>query len=532
MSEAVVSNSRSPMLIAGAVSLAAFMEVLDTTIANVALSHISGSLGATSEESTWILTSYLVANGIILPLSGWLSSVFGRKNFFLLCILGFTITSFLCGIATSLPMLIVFRMLQGLAGGGLQPSQQAIIKDSFPPEKLGMAFAITGITTVLAPILGPVTGGYITDNFSWRWIFFINIPVGMLALFLVKALVQDPPSAKKQKVESVDYIGLGLIALGLGTLQVVLDKGQQEDWFSSNFILIFAAISIVSLIASVTWILRQKHPIIELKLFKIPSFTMPCIMIFFVGFALYSSAMLLPMEVQANFGYDATLSGLVLSPSGLATLLMMPVVGRLVNRIQGKYLISFGMLLTAGGMWATGMVTPQTDYNTFMWVRILQIVGLPFLFVPASTMAFSKITEEHSSNASAIIALMRNLGGSVGIAIVTNKLIQSQQIEQSYLVDHLNSASTVFQSTLAAYTHQFMQMGMPSLMTFDAAQHAALAKIYQQVALQASLLAYRDAYNFMAVILLVLAVVALFMPRDSYHKVEYKRPKTCESEKI
>ncbi|HEY3424694.1 MAG TPA: DHA2 family efflux MFS transporter permease subunit, partial [Negativicutes bacterium] len=235
MANDAVKPAISPLLISTAVSLAAFMEVLDTTIANVALSHIAGSLGASSEESTWVLTSYLVANGIILPLSGWLSSLMGRKNFFIICILGFTLTSFLCGIATSLPMLIVFRLLQGLTGGGLQPSQQAIIKDSFPPEKLGMAFAITGITTVLAPILGPTLGGLITDNFSWRWIFFMNVPVGLLAAFLVNVLVVDPPSARKQKVDTIDYIGLSLIALGLGALQIVLDKGQQEDWFDSTF---------------------------------------------------------------------------------------------------------------------------------------------------------------------------------------------------------------------------------------------------------------------------------------------------------
>jgi DHA2 family multidrug resistance protein len=525
MNEAVMSSPKTvrPMLVAGAVSLAAFMEVLDTTIANVALSHIAGSLGASSEESTWVLTSYLVSNGIVLPLSGWLSGVMGRKKFFLACILGFTVTSFLCGISTSLPMLIVCRLLQGFAGGGLQPSQQSIIKDSFPPEKLGMAFAITGITTVLAPILGPVSGGFITDNFSWRWIFFMNIPVGLVALFLVNVFVEDPPTAQKKKAGPVDYIGLGLIGLGLGTLQVVLDKGQQEDWFDSNFILLFAITSFISLLVAVFWLLRQKNPVIELKLFKIPSFTMPCIMIFFVGFALYSSAMLLPMEVQADFGYDATLAGFVLSPSGVATLLMMPIAGRLVNRIQGKYLISFGMFVTAVGMWVTGIVTPQTDYNTFVWVRILQIVGLPFLFVPASTMAFSQITPEHSSNASAIMSLMKNLGGSIGIALVTNKLIHSQQIEQAYLTEHLNAASTTYQNVFSGYVHHFMQMGFPSILTLDEAKYAALYKIYQQAGVQASLLAYRDTYNFIAGILLVLAIAALFMPKDHHHKTVHQR---------
>lgn len=504
----------NPLLVSIVVSLAAFMEVLDTTIANVALSQISGSIGASSEESTWVLTSYLVANAIILPISGWLSGLMGRKNFFITCILGFTLTSFMCGIATTLPMLIVFRLLQGLAGGGLQPTQQAIIKDSFPAEKLGMAFAITGITTVLAPILGPTLGGYITDNFSWRWIFFMNVPVGLLAAFLVKALVQDPPSAQKQKVDSIDYIGLSLVALGLGALQIVLDKGQQEDWLDSSFIVIFACIAILGLTFAVFWLLRQKNPVVNLKLFAIPSFAMPCVMMFFVGFALYSSATLLPMLVQMNFGYNATLSGLVLSPSGIAVLCMMPFVGRLVNIIQARYLISCGMLLTAIGMWATGLVTPQTDYNTFVLVRILQMIGLPFLFVPASTLAFSKISPANSSNASAIISLMRNLGGSIGIALVTSLVAHNQQIQQSNLVQHLTNADPGYFSTLATYKQAIMGLGVPA----DQASTAAMGQIYKELLHQASILAYRDVYNFIASILLILAIAALFMPGNNPHK--------------
>ncbi len=506
----------SPILVSIAVSLAAFMEVLDTTIANVALSHIAGSLGASSEESTWVLTSYLVSNGIVLPLSGWLSGLMGRKNFFIFCIIGFTFTSFMCGVSTSLPMLIIFRLLQGLAGGGLQPAQQAIIKDSFPPEKLGMAFAITGITTVLAPILGPTLGGYITDNYNWRWIFFMNVPVGLLAAFLVKTLVQDPPSAQKKDVGSIDYIGLGLIALGLGTLQIVLDKGQQEDWFDSSFIILFAVISVISLILAIYWLLQQKHPVVELKLFKIPSFSMPCIMMFFVGFALYGSTTLLPMMVQTNFGYDATLSGLLLSPAGIVVLFMMPVVGRLVNRVPAKYLISFGMLMNALGMWATGLITPQTDYTTFVLVRILQTLGLPFLFVPASTLAFSKIPPQHSSNASAIISLTRNLGGSIGIALVTNKLIHSQQIEQSYLVQHLTTADAGYRYALEHYTQVITNLGVPASL----APTAAFGKIYQELLHQASILAFRDAYHFVAILLVVLGIAALFMPDNRPPKKE------------
>jgi DHA2 family multidrug resistance protein len=508
-------TAKNPLLVSLAVSLAAFMEVLDTTIANVSLSSISGSLGASSEESTWVLTSYLVSNGIVLPLSGWLSALMGRKNFFILCILGFTLTSFLCGISTSLSMLIICRLFQGLAGGGLQPAQQAIIKDSFPPEKLGMAFAITGITTVLAPILGPSLGGYITDNYSWRWIFFINIPVGLLAAFLAKILVVDPPSAQKQKVGSIDYIGLSLIALGLGALQIVLDKGQQEDWFDSSFILLYSCISAIGLIFAVIWLLKQKNPIVNLKLLTIPSFGMPCLMIFFVGFALYASAVLLPMMVQENYGYNATLSGLLLSPGGVATMFFMPLAGRLVGIIQAKYLVSFGMFITAAGLWASGLITPQTDYTTFVEIRILQVLGLPFLFVPTGTLAFSKIPLAESSNASAIFTLMRNLGGSIGISLATNYLIHSKQIEQSYLVQHMTPSDPGYQSALAHYIDFFTQQGASAA---QAALKLGPAKMYQELIHQANILAYCDSYNFIAAILVVLGILALLMPGNELHR--------------
>jgi DHA2 family multidrug resistance protein len=411
-------------------------------------------------------------------------------------------------------MLITFRLLQGLTGGGLQPSQQAIIKDSFPPEKLGMAFAITGLTTVLAPILGPVLGGYITDNYSWRWIFFMNVPVGILATILIKSLLVDPPTAQKKDVGPIDYIGLSLIALGLGALQIVLDKGQQEDWFSSAFIMTFSIIAALGLIIAVLWLWRQKDPVVDIRLLAIPSFGLPCFMMFFVGLALYASSTLLPMVVQTNFGYDATMSGLVLSPSGIAIILVMPLAGKLVNVVQARYLISFGMLATAFGMWYTGLVTPQTDYNTFVLMRILQMVGVPFLFVSASTLAFSEISPEKSSNASAIISLVRNLGGSIGISTVTSIVVRQQQIQQTNLVQHLTSADLGYRSALASYTNTIMGLGMPPAQ----ASTTALGQIYQQLIQQASILAYRDAHNFVAVALAILAVLALLMPGNDPHK--------------
>jgi DHA2 family multidrug resistance protein len=481
------------MLVAMVVSLAAFMEVLDTTITNVSLSHIAGSLAASQDESTWVLTSYLVANGIVLPLSGWLSGVMGRKNFFMLCIAGFTVASFACGVATSLPMLIVFRLMQGLAGGGLQPMQQAIIMDSFPPEKRGTAFGITGITMIVAPILGPTLGGYITDNFSWRWIFFMNVPVGIIAIFLIRSLVVDPPHAVAKGFKSIDYIGLLLLAVGLGALQIVLDKGQEDDWFDSRFIVTFSVIAVVCLASMVAWLLRQKDPIVDLRLLGNKYFGPACLMIFFVGFTLYGASTLLPLLVQSEFGYDATLAGLVLSPGGLAVIVFMPIAGKLVNKVQARYLISFGMAMTAVGMGATMFFTPQTDYNTFVFFRILQVCGLPFLFVPTSVMAFSAIAKEKSNKASALYSLMRNLGGSFGIALALSFIQRREQLHQNYLTQHLSPGSAAYQKALST---------MPA------------GKIYQELLKQATILSYGDAFQLFAIIVAVLAVIALFLPRN------------------
>lgn len=499
MSVAASSETRPPphpMLVAMVVSLAAFMEVLDTTITNVSLSHIAGSLAASQDESTWVLTSYLVANGIVLTISGWLSNVLGRKNFFMLCIAGFTAASFACGIATSLPMLIFFRLLQGLAGGGLQPTQQAIIMDSFPPEKRGTVFAITGITMIVAPILGPTLGGYITDNFSWRWIFFMNVPIGIMAVMLIRSLVLDPPHAKAKGLVSVDYIGLALLALGLGALQIFLDKGQEDDWFDSYFIVAFATVAGVCLTAAVVWLLRQEDPIVDLRLLGNKYFGPSCLMIFFVGFTLYGASTLLPLLVQSEFGYDATLAGLVLSPGGISVIILMPIVGKLVSKIQARYLISFGMAMTSIGMAATMFFTPQTDYHTFVLFRILQVGGLPFLFIPTSTMAFSTIAKEKSGKASALYSLMRNLGGSVGISIALAFLERRRQMHQTYLAQHLTPGAPAYQAALAA---------MPA------------GKIYQQMQAQSVILSYGDTFQMLAIVVASLAVVALFMPRNKVH---------------
>lgn len=503
-----------PVLVAVVVSLAAFMEVLDTTITNVSLPHIAGSLAASQNDSTWVLTSYLVANGIVLPLSGWLASVMGRKSFFMMCIAGFTVASFACGMATSLPMLIAFRLLQGLAGGGLQPMQQAIVVDAFPPAKRGVAFAITGITTVVAPILGPTLGGFITDNYSWRWIFFMNVPVGIIAVLLVRNLITDPPHAEAKGLLSVDYIGLGLLAIGLGALQIVLDKGQEEDWFSSHFILIFAVISCLCLVGGVFWLLRQKDPIVDLRLLGDKYFGPACLMMFFVGFTLYGASTLLPLLVQSQFGYDATLAGLVLSPGGIVVIFMMALVSRLVNKVQARYLIAFGMTLTSLGMMATMSFTPQTDYRIFVLMRIMQVAGLPFLFVPVSTMAFNSVPKEKSGNASALFSLMRNLGGSFGISIILTYLARREQLHQTYLSQHLAPTDTIYQTTMASAIHALASSGF----SHAAATATAAGSIYMHMISQATILGYGDAFQLFAIMLAVLGIFALFLPPNKVHE--------------
>ncbi len=502
------SSVSNPWLVAMAVSLATFMEVLDTTITNVSLSHIAGSLAASQEESTWVLTSYLVANGIVLPLSGWLSGVIGRKRYFMGCIVAFTAASFACGAATSLGMLIAFRVIQGLAGGGLQPIQQAIILDSFPPEKRASAFGITSITIIVAPILGPTLGGFITDEYSWRWIFYLNVPVGMLAFYLVKRLVQDPPHAMAKKAGSIDYIGLGLIAIGLGALQIVLDKGQQDDWFDSSFIVMMTVISVSCLTSAVTWILRQKDPVVALPLLAKPGFGLSCVMIFFTGFVLYSSSALLPLLVQSQFGYDATLSGLVISPGGLFVVFLMPLSGKLVGKIQAKYMVMFGLFLSSLGMWHTMHITPQADYATFAWMRITQVLGLPFLFIPISTLAFADIPKELSSKASALYSLSRNLGGSAGIAIVASYVSRHQQIRQAQLSEHLSPANINYSTLLAGYTQTFLDRGYD----LAASGQLAMGRMYRELLRQAAILAYHDAFALLAVTMFTLAFVCFFMP--------------------
>ncbi|MFZ0479085.1 MAG: DHA2 family efflux MFS transporter permease subunit [Terriglobales bacterium] len=493
----------NPWIIALAVTLATFMEVLDTSIANVALPHIAGSLSAGQDESTWILTSYLVSNAIILPMSGWLSSIMGRKRFYMSCVALFTISSCLCGFAPNLPMLIVFRVMQGIGGGGLQPSEQAILADTFPPAKRGMAFAVYGIAVVMAPAIGPTLGGWITDNFTWRWIFFINVPIGILSLVLTSRLIQDPPYFRRRKLSEthIDYIGLGLIALGLGTLQVVLDKGQRDDWFESNFIVVLTAISVAALVWVLIWEWYHKDPIIDLHLFRERTFATANFLMFMLGFALLGSTLLLPLFMQTLLGYTAERSGLALMPGGFTIMLCMPLVGFLLSRYSPRWLMLFGLAMLSFSLFHMTTFDLGVDFHTMMIARVYQAMGLAFLFVPINTAAYSGLPRDKNNAASGLMNLARNIGGSVGISFVTTGLARRAQFHQVRLVENLNAGNPQFQSMLRGTTGVFAGGGAgPGSGPGTALQHAyALAQA--NVIQQSTMLAYIDNFWVLGVVI-------------------------------
>jgi MFS transporter, DHA2 family, multidrug resistance protein len=490
----------NPWIIALTVTLATFMEVLDTSIANVALPHIAGSLSAGTDESTWILTSYLVSNAIVLPLSGWLSSIVGRKHFYMGCVALFTISSFLCGLAPNLGMLIFFRVLQGAGGGGLQPSEQAILADTFPPAKRGMAFAVYGIAVVMAPAIGPTLGGWITDNFTWRWIFFINIPVGILSLLLTSRLIQDPPYFKRRKLREthIDYTGLGFVALGLGTLQVVLDKGQRDDWFESPFILWLSIISAAALIFVIFWEWNQKDPIIDLHLFRERTFGTANFLMFMLGFALLGSTLLLPLFMQTLLGYTAERSGLALMPGGFTIMIAMPIVGFLLSRYSPRYLMLFGLSMLSFSLFHMTTFDLGADFRSVTIARVYQALGLAFLFVPINTTAYSSLPREKNNAASGLMNLARNIGGSVGISFVTTGLARRAQFHQARLSENLNSANPQFLSTLHGLTNTFSGAGPV------AAQQQAYAMIQSNVIRQSTMLAYIDNFRVLGIVIFCL----------------------------
>jgi DHA2 family multidrug resistance protein len=502
----------NPWVIALAVTLATFMEVLDTSIANVALPHIAGSLSAGQDESTWVLTSYLVSNAIVLPLSGWLSSIVGRKNFYMGCVALFTVSSLLCGLAPSLNALIFFRILQGLGGGGMPTSEQAILADTFPPERRAQAFALYGIAVIVAPTVGPTLGGWITDNFTWRWIFFINIPVGIISILLTSRLIQDPPYFRRRKIKEthIDYIGLGFVALGLGTLQVVLDKGQRDDWFESHFILALTIIATVSLIFLIFWEWHSKDPIVDLHLFRDRTFGISNLLMFMLGFALLGSTLLLPLFMQTMLGYTAQQSGLALMPGGFLIMLLLPLVGFLLSRYSPRWLLVFGLVVLSVSLFNMTRFDLEIDFRTTVIARAIQAVGMAFLFVPINTAAYAFLPRDKNNAASGLMNLARNIGGSVGISVVTTLLDRRSQVHLTDLSRNLSASNPAFQNMLQGATRAMQAHGASQ----SGATQQAYALVQSTVQRQATMLSYIDCFWFLGVAIMLM-IPAVFLMRKS-----------------
>ena len=491
------TGGRSPWVIALVVSMATFMEVLDTSIANVSLPHIAGDLSVTQEESTWVLTSYLVSNAVVLPISGWLATRLGRKRFYMMCVSLFVVSSFLCGVAPTLGTLVFFRVLQGIGGGGLAPSEQAILVDTFPAAKRGAGMAIYGMAVVVAPAIGPTLGGFITEHLSWRWVFFINIPVGLLSLYLTNRVVSDPPHLKEMQARAggIDYVGLGLISTGLGCLEYVLDRGQEADWFNAPSIVMVAAFSAACIVSFVIWELRHDNPILDLRLFKSRTFASASVVMLLVGVLLYAPTVLLPAFEQTLMGYTAEQAGETMSPGGLAMILLMPLSGALVARVDPRRLLAIGgILLSASLFFISTRLSVGMDFTTAVVLRLFQTTGFAFLFVPINALVYAGVPPQKNNAVAGIMNLGRNIGGSIGIAMVTTIIARHAQVHQAALASHTNHYSAAFQGGLAGIARAFEHTGASAV----EATHRALAVVYRQVQLQATQLAYLDAFRALA----------------------------------
>jgi DHA2 family multidrug resistance protein len=502
----------NPWLIAVVVSLAAFMEVLDTSIANVALPHIAGNLGASSEESTWVLTSYLVSNAIILPITGWLVSLMGRKRFFLICISVFTVSSLFCGIAPTLPFLLLARVIQGIGGGGLQPMAQAILADTFPPQKRGLAFSVYGMTAIVAPAIGPTLGGWITDSYTWRWIFLMNLPVGILALFLVFTFVEDPPFLKRTTLHEskIDYFGFGLLAVGIAALQIMLDKGQEDDWFGSHFIVTLTVISVVCLTVLVLWELRVKAPILDVRLFTNMNFAAASVMMFVVGAASFSTTVLMPQFLQNLMGYTAESAGMVLSTAAVLLLIELPIVGRLTAVIQARYLMAFGWaMLTIAMFFSTHQIDLQISFASATWLRIAQYVPMGFIFIPATMAAYIGVPQEKNNAVAGLINFVRNIGASVGTSAVTTILARRAQVHQVMLANDTAIDSRVFQSSSASLTGQMTRT------IGGQGQMGAYGRLYTTMQNQASTLSYIDTFWLLGIATGIMFFLSFLMRKNN-----------------
>ncbi len=505
------AGNHNPWLIVMVISLATFMEVLDTAIANVSLAHIAGSLAVSNDEATWVLTSYLVANAVVVPISGWLSDVIGRKRFYMISVLIFTVSSLMCGLAPSLGFLVISRILQGIGGGGLAPSEQSFLADTFPPSKRGMAFAAYGVVVVVGPVLGPSIGGWITDNISWHWIFLINVPVGIISLILVHLLVAEPEVLEKERKKkirkglNVDLVGFALVALGLGCLEVTLDRGQRDDWFGSPFIVAMALIGGLSLIMLVVWELNRKDPIVDLRLLGIRNFVACFVMMLGVGVIIYGSTQIIPQLLQEVFGYTATDAGLTLTLGGGAALFAMPIVGAIAGKVQARVLLGGAFAVQALAMWHFTGIDADVSFNHMAVGRLFQAIAIPALFVPINAQAYAGLDPSRYNHASALMNVARNLGGSVGISTAQAVLEQREQFHQSRIVENLNPLNPNYVQGLSQLSGTIGGAG-----TGDPSQ-SQLAALYQMVTKQAAMLAYLDVFHMLAIVMACMVPLAILL---------------------
>jgi MFS transporter, DHA2 family, multidrug resistance protein len=498
----------NPWIIAISVMLGTFMEVLDTTVVNVSLQHIAGSLSVTPEEATWVLTSYLVANAIVLPLTGWLANYFGRRNILLVSVGGFTLFSFLCGIAPNLPLLIIFRVFQGATGGGLQPLSQAILMEAFPPEKRAKAMAFWALGIVVAPMLGPVLGGWITDSYSWRWLFYINIPIGALAIVMSLLFIHDPPYIRRGE-GGVDYWGIGYLALGIGALQIILDKGQEEDWFGSHFILTLFIICVVGLLFFVIRELTTGHPVVQLKIFKNRTYSTGVFLMTVLGFVLYGSTVLLPLWLQTLMGYSALEAGMAMLPRGLGSFLFMPVVGILMGKIEARKLLAAGLVIASFSIYQLSKLNLNAGYWDIFWPQLLQGMSMGLLFVPLTTITNGLIPKEQMGNATSLFNLMRNIGASIGIASVTTISARHAQMHTNDLSRHINPYNPLAQASLDNMKHAFMSRGMDAI----TAAKQAYAGVFGMIERQAAMMSYIDVFFLLAVMFAACLPLILLMKK-------------------
>jgi DHA2 family multidrug resistance protein len=495
----------SKWIVAATVMIPTFIEVMDISVVNVSLPHIRGSLNAGPTEVTWVLTSYLVSNAIIIPITGWLSNRFGRKRYLLFSLTLFTAASVLSGSATTLEMLVLYRFLQGLGGGGLQPLSQAILMETFPREERGMAMALFGMGVVMAPTVGPVVGGWITDQISWRWVFFVNLPVGCLAFLMILFLIYDPPYIRRN-ILNIDVLGLFLLAVGLGSLQLVLDTGERNDWFSSDRIVVFTVLAAVSLSILIPVELRQKHPVVNLKAFRDRSFAIACTIAFAGFLTLFGSILMLPLFVQELMGYTAYLAGLVLGPGGIASFFIMPIAGVLMRRgVDAKKLLFVGLCIVIYSFWLMSRFDLEAGFWSIVWPRAVQGFGLGLFFVPLSTLAYETIPTEETGNASGIFNLLRNMGGSFGVALSATFFERKAQATQVYLSEHITPANPLFRDVYRQ-AEELLRSSNYSLET----KTAALQMVYGQVLRQAHMIAYNETFLMLAVLTAVLLPIALF----------------------